>query len=516
MSSSTPYYPQSMIAYTKFAQVKKVTMFMAAFSFFFFFAVNVQAAYKGYGGELVGLSHQNIRIAESAGLTIEVRFKNTSTETWRRSGSSFLSINVSEPFNHESEMAHVFWENKYQPSRLLEASVSPGEIGTFRFALAAPKVPGVYTEHFMLSAEGIAWLRSTEFPITMIVGDVPPEVLGATDEQTLEEKILSEVVPPETLTSTTIITEVLSSTLIMVEPTIRVGLYKTIDPVIVTADTDFWLENPDGTHGLTLPAGHKAVTYFDPLSKSFFVNAAGYTATLPYAKFVPTETSTIFTITNYVNPSKWQEGVQDNRFRGSIEIQYGQRSESPWVVNEILLEDYLKGIKETSQVSPAEYHKAIAVAARTYAIWHLFDGKKHASNNFTLDAVYDQVYRGVNTEKLISSFSDAVDATHGIAVTYGDDIAFTPYFAQSDGRTRTIREVWGGANMPHLQSVADPTNDGLRLWGHGVGMSARGALIMASRYGSTFKNILNHYYTGVGISEVYVRGVDPLAELKDN
>ena len=505
-----------MIAFSTIRLVKKVTTIVATFSFLLVFSDTADAAYRGFGGELVSISHQNIHIAEGEGITVEAKIKNTGVNTWNRTGASYISTNVSSPFNHNSVMEHEFWMNAYQPSRLLEASVAPGQVGTFRFALAAPTTPGVYTQSFMLSAEGVAWLRDTEFSITMIVGEVSTEVLGITDEPTLEEKILKELTPVETTTSTNTSTDqVLPETLIMVEPTIRIGLFKTIDPVIITADTDFWLEDPDGGNILTLPAGHKAVTYFDPLSKSFFVSAAGYTATLPYAKFTPTATSTIFTITNYNNPSKWQDGVNDNRFRGSIEIQYGQRSESPWVVNEILLEDYLKGIKETSQISPAEYQKAIAVAARTYAIWHLFDGKKHAANNFTLEAVYDQVYRGVNTESLVPSFAKAVDDTHGVVVMHGDNIAFTPYFAQSDGRTRTIREAWGGANMPHLQSVSDPTNSGLRLWGHGVGMSARGALIMASRYGSSYNDILNHYYTGIEISEVYLRGVDPLAAVQN-
>jgi len=171
------------------------------------------------------------------------------------------------------------------------------------------------------------------------------------------------------------------------------------------------------------------------------------------------------------------------------------------------MEDYIRGIKETSEVSPMEYQKAIAIAARSYAYWQLQANTKHKENNFTVDAVWDQVYRGYNAEVQIPKFSEAVTITEGVMVTYKDEVALTPYFAQSDGRTRSFQEVWQGVSKPWLVSVADPTNDGLRKWGHGVGMSARGALLMASRQNKTAAEILKYYYTGVTVEQIYQRNV---------
>jgi hypothetical protein len=495
---------------TRIKSVYKVVAPAVVFLITGLVALPADAGYRGYEGELVSLSHSTVYIAENAGITIDAVFKNTGTKTWKNSGKDYVSLNVARPFFHMSEVAHPFWTSEYQPGKLVEMNVAPGENGTLRFALRAPATNGMYTEHFMLSSEGIAWMRETEFSITLVVGEVAVQGITSGDtELSIEEKILQN----EIVATTTSESSLIESTITLEEPLIRVGLYKTVEPVIITANTFFDMENASGGIVYTFNPGEKVVTFFDDYSNTFYVSSSGLHVPTPYAKFSSNTTSTIFTITNFENPSKWQTDVNDNRFKGSVEIRFGEKSDSPWVINELLLEDYLKGIKETSQVSPAEYQKAIAIAARSYALWHYLDNKKHAGNNFTVDAVWDQVYRGANTETLIPSFSEAVDETHGTVITYDDEVAFTTYFAQSDGRTRNSQQVWGGAYHPWLVSVADPTNEGLRLWGHGVGMSARGALIMASRYGSTVDEILKHYYTGVTIEIKYERGVVPIEEI---
>lgn len=481
---------------------KKVTTLVISFLLLFFWSTYVEAAYRGYSGEVVVSPPTSIQIEKSRALTVEVKIKNTGGSIWKNSGSNFVALNVASPFYHNSELYHKFWSSIYQPALLREQTVMPGEIGTFTFALSAPETIGVYTEHFMLSAEDKAWMRNTEFSIQMVVGEVKQEVKGISSEKTLEEKILAYEETVETTETSTSPFATITDIMLVEEPIIRVGLYKTMEPVIVTADQAFSLENPTGSILSTFNAHEKVVSFFDTYSNTFYVTKGNINHALLYVKFSSFNTSTIFTITNFDNPSKWQKDVNDNRFRGGIEIRFGEKSKSPWVINELPLESYLKGIKETSQISPAEYQKAIAVAARSYAYWHVNDASKHAGNNFTVDAVWDQVYRGVNTEALISSFSEAVNDTTGIVVTYDNDVVFTPYFAQSDGYTRSSHVVWGGKKHSWLVSVPDPTNEGLNLWGHGVGMSARGALIMASR-GNSLESILNHYYTGIEIKKIY-------------
>jgi peptidoglycan hydrolase-like amidase len=97
----------------------------------------------------------------------------------------------------------------------------------------------------------------------------------------------------------------------------------------------------------------------------------------------------------------------------------------------------------------------------------------------------------------------AVKATTEKVVTYNGKIAVTPYFSQSDGRTRSWEEVWGnGANYPWCKSVADPYNEGKSLLGHGVGMSASGARNFADKEGKSYDWILKYYYTGIDITNM--------------
>ena len=72
-----------------------------------------------------------------------------------------------------------------------------------------------------------------------------------------------------------------------------------------------------------------------------------------------------------------------------------------------------------------------------------------------------------------ANVSNAVEATSGQIVTYNGESVLTPYFNQSDGRTRSISEVWGYNQLdyPWLVGKNDPYCQGMSLNGHGVGLS---------------------------------------------
>ena len=91
-------------------------------------------------------------------------------------------------------------------------------------------------------------------------------------------------------------------------------------------------------------------------------------------------------------------------------------------------------------------------------------------------------------------------ATKNLVVTYNGELIKTPYFNQSDGRTRSAQEVWGWTNTPYLKSVADPACVGLALNGHGVGLSGFGATAQA-KAGKGFVDIIKYYYSGVEIEK---------------
>ena len=60
----------------------------------------------------------------------------------------------------------------------------------------------------------------------------------------------------------------------------------------------------------------------------------------------------ILEITNFENRPAWNPALNDNLFRGVLEIQ--KVGEKLTVINELQLEDYLKGIAEVSNSDPKE------------------------------------------------------------------------------------------------------------------------------------------------------------------
>ena len=99
------------------------------------------------------------------------------------------------------------------------------------------------------------------------------------------------------------------------------------------------------------------------------------------------------------------------------------------------------------------------------------------------------------------NFLGAIAITEDEVVTYEGELVKTPYFNQSDGRTRSAEEVWGWTHTPYLKSVADPWCDGRVKRGHGVGLSGLGATSQANE-GKTYDQIIKYYYQGVEIKEL--------------
>jgi peptidoglycan hydrolase-like amidase len=212
-------------------------------------------------------------------------------------------------------------------------------------------------------------------------------------------------------------------------------------------------------------------------------------------------------VTSYHDVPSWNPSLDDNKFRGAIEVRYSSVSNKVWVVNELPLEYYMWGIAETSSGAPVEYLKTMTLAARSYAVWHLDRGGKHGSSeifhlkNSRNGNGDDQVYKGYGLEARFPDLVTAVNSTAGQVVTYGGAVAMTPYYSNSDGRTRSAQEAWGVTYWPWLQSVADPDCNGMSMNGHGVGISAVGALARANR-GDSYQTILGYYYQGIGIQTV--------------
>ncbi|MCL5883498.1 MAG: N-acetylmuramoyl-L-alanine amidase [Actinobacteria bacterium] len=274
----------------------------------------------------------------------------------------------------------------------------------------------------------------------------------------------------------------------------------------VTSDASFEVKDGNGALLTTLAAGQTATVAYG--GGSYLVQTStGYSHSGDSYIRMSSPTGGIMQVTSYHDHPSWNQDLDDNRFRGAIEVRYSPASNKAWVVEDVPLEDYLKGIAETSSGDYTEYLKTMSTAARGYALWHLNNGGKYGpSEIFTLKNSRngngdDQQYKGYGLETRFPDLVSAVNATSGQAVTYGGNVAITPYYSNSDGRTRSALEAWGIDYWPWLQSVLDPDCNGMTLNGHGVGISAVGARARAGR-GDSFRTILGYYYTGTAVQAV--------------
>ncbi len=211
----------------------------------------------------------------------------------------------------------------------------------------------------------------------------------------------------------------------------------------------------------------------------------------------------VLEVKNWEHRPMWNPELNDNLYREVLEIR--KESGRLILINELPLEDYLKGIAEVIDSEPEEKLKTLAVLARTYAQYYLEKDQKFPDKPYDASDDPDvfQKYLGYGYELRAPYSWQAVMETEGEVVTYQGELVKTPYFNESDGRTRSAEEVWSWTNTPYLQSVDDTycKNGQGTLLGHGVGLSGCGAAEMA-REGSSYEEIIRYYYRGVEISSL--------------
>jgi stage II sporulation protein D len=136
------------------------------------------------------------------------------------------------------------------------------------------------------------------------------------------------------------------------------------------------------------------------------------------------------------------------KYSGVIEVWKGDNG--LYVINDIPLEDYIKGVVAAEMKSSwdIEALKAQAVAARTYAIYQILNSAPGAPYNLT-STVLDQAYKGGN---ISSSVEKAVDETKGEILTYGGKPIAAFYHSTSGGMTEDAAEVFG-KELPYLKPV---------------------------------------------------------------
>jgi len=121
------------------------------------------------------------------------------------------------------------------------------------------------------------------------------------------------------------------------------------------------------------------------------------------------------------------------------------------LVDIVPVDAYLYGVvgKEVGSRWPRASLEAQAIVARTYSLL-----KQRPGQPYDVRAGEgDQVYAGVASES--TEVLDAVDATAGRIVTFGNRTAHVAYGSCCGGHTADAAELWGAA-YPYLRGVVDP------------------------------------------------------------
>jgi peptidoglycan hydrolase-like amidase len=448
---------------------------------------------KTYAAALLLRSAREIVLPGDGTQKVTFGFKNTGTSLW---GSRSLVIAGLQPAlsGNGYSLSDGSWRSYAEPVRE-DTVTNPGEIGFLSFTLKVPARMGSYRASFSLVADGQAVDGGlVDIPITVtsdgVIQSDPP--------------ITAPVQPVTVPGQIALPGQIVNAATFGQEPILRVGIFATTDNQMIVSAAGNFRVMQNGATVCSFTAGETVTVNFDKANRVYKVNGPRCVgqSTDVYRVQGTDDPNLPLEMTDFSRPVSWLPGANDNKFRSILELRWSSATDAVWVINELPMEMYLRGIAETSDVSPMEYQKALLTGARTYAYYHWRRATKHADEGFHVDAKYDQVYRGYGAEARSPQIVAAVQATRGQIVTYNNELAITPYFSRSDGRTRNWTEVWGGSGYPWLVGVPVPEDQGKTLWGHGVGLSASGALGMANG-GKTYTEILSHFYTGTTLQLFY-------------
>ncbi|MBI4427365.1 MAG: hypothetical protein HY569_02710 [Candidatus Magasanikbacteria bacterium] len=430
-----------------------------------------------YQAKRVGLGKKQVAAVGGEKIKQVLTLMNKGTAVWQKYRVKFV-----EPATVASlggpNFADADWENA-QVALSGEESVAPDGFLRLTFNFRTPAKRGNYVAKFLVEVDGNE-LEEIEVAVPVEVTEDAPENYQA---PTFSEAV--EAFVPR-------LTE---------EPRLRVGINLGDDAHMqfMSANDDYIVSVDGETKGV-LPKNKIAILRYKDGEYSF--DGGGLEFSSPqYVRLSPqSDQHAVFTVFNLKRAAKWVTAGDHNHYRGAVEFRRGEVDGKFYVVNDLLLEDYVAGMAETSDKAPIEFIKANMVAVRNYAY---FNKGKYPFFDVIANT-YDQLYLGYDSEMAMSSVAQAARDTRGVMVTYNNEIVTTPYFGNSNGWTKSWKSVWGGADKPWLQPVKAGYDSGRSKKGHGVGMSQRDAAIRADKEGLSFEELLKYYYTGVKVERVYL------------
>jgi len=285
------------------------------------------------------------------------------------------------------------------------------------------------------------------------------------------------------------------------EPIIRVGLLKTKTAVHFKSPNDYNIYSATEMVGF-LSANEEAVLSYKN-GKFFLKSNTLKLESKNFWRFEPVEENSFFNLPN-CGRTLYNRKITYCTYRGVFEYQYGQISKMPYLINELPLEDYMKGIAETDNNSAQGYIKAVLVAARSYAYKNISFNPPTAKRLFDVFAsTKDQLYLGYVSEQKMPRVAKMAQETSGEMVTFNNKVVTTPYFSYSGGKTKEWKNRAGKNDRPWLISVECKYDKGKRKLGHGYGMSTHDALMRATKDNWDYVQLLEYYYSGTQVEKIY-------------
>ena len=241
----------------------------------------------------------------------------------------------------------------------------------------------------------------------------------------------------------------------------------------------------------------------------------------------PIEILTAKRFPKYLTDEKKQKENNANKFRGILEFVYNETTKSVDIINELDIEQYIRGIGESASWTAFEKMKMQSILARSYAYFYMYSGfKKFKDADYILtdSPANSQKYMGAGVTNGENWQKAAKETIGEILVDKNGDLFIAPYstcsYKQADGKVRrkTLSEAgWseekltidGVVKLKFGKDVLQPVDDTFgeckekQSGGHGVGLSGNGAEHMASKLGKKALEIIQYYYQGVSIKNIF-------------
>jgi len=183
------------------------------------------------------------------------------------------------------------------------------------------------------------------------------------------------------------------------------------------------------------------------------------------------EEHTLFHIDNMlIGRSFHWERAQQQTFQGELVIEQ-EEDATLRVINVVPLEQYLQSVisSEMSSASPVEFLKAHCIVSRSWLLAQLRKKAKHAylygtpdkrwtdaTEHRFFDVCNDdhcQRYHGIS--RVNTAVQEALAATRGQVLLYGDEICDARFSKCCGGITETYATAWEDIMVPYLMPIAD-------------------------------------------------------------